>query len=262
MKTLLVSWLLAAVVAVNAQPFQLVKSITLPYTADFATIDRVGDIYVLSHNGDIQKINAAGIVEATAKLPAAPTLFDPRDGSHLFLYWRSTQRYGFLLPNLEMTRPEVQIDSALALSPYLMAPSGERDFLVLDSADWSLKKINGRTNTVSYETIIHDNETTLPSFIGLREYQNFIFLLDQKKGILIFNMMGKLLKTIGPAHLNTFGSLGEEIYFLSGDTLHFYDLFTAETRTVKLPVVATFAFLTDERLYLIQGDTVQIYSIK
>jgi hypothetical protein len=246
----------------DAQQFEKIKTIKSHFPVVYATIDRVGDLYILSSQGQLEKINSNGDVEATTTLSTFPTSFDPRDGSRLFVYWRPSQKFTYLLPNLETNRSPTSIDSAVAVSPFLVAPSGENDLLVLDSVDWSLKKINGRTNTVSYETIIHDDKSPAPTFSFLREYQNFVFLLDKRRGILVYNMMGRLLKTIGGPGIETFSSLGEELYYHTGDALFFYDLFTTETRQLKLPRPANFAFLTDTRLYIVLDNEVELYSVK
>ena len=51
----------------------------------------------------------------------------------------------------------------------------------------------------------------------MREYQGFLFLLHQEKGILIFNKMGKWIKTIERPQLKYFNFLGEELYYPEGD---------------------------------------------
>jgi hypothetical protein len=241
--------------------FHKIKTINTPYNIAFATIDRVGELYLLSDKGRVEKIGVDGDVMASASLKNTPTLFDPRDGSHLFVYDRRSQEYIFLLPALYSNQPPVKIDSAFAVAPYLVCPSGEYELIILDSADWSLKKLNRKTNTLLHETIIIDSVAVAPQILYMREYQNFIFLLDSKKGILIFNMMGKLLRTISGKEIHYFSFLGEELYYLENDTLHFFDLFNEETRSMKIPSISEFAFITDERLYLISRNKAEIFSL-
>ena len=95
-----------------------------------------------------------------------------------------------------------------------------------------------------------------------REYQNFVFLLDKKEGIKIYNGVGSLIKTIPQSGLSYFNFIGEELYYLKGNTIQLFDLFTAETREIKLPESAYFALITDERLFLVRHKAVDIYEYK
>jgi hypothetical protein len=110
-------------------------------------------------------------------------------------------------------------------------------------------------------------EVPLPATIGrhksdftaMREYQGFVFILHKKEGIHVFNSMGKHLRTLAIPGLTYFNFIGEELYYLQGNKLKFFDLFTADTRELTLPAPATIALLTDERLFLIKNTTIDIY---
>src|SRR5678815_4493641 len=59
----------------------------------FATVDRVGELYVVTKNGQIQKFDIDGKLISLYKNGPSPTLFEPRDGSRLFAYFRSCLLY-------------------------------------------------------------------------------------------------------------------------------------------------------------------------
>jgi hypothetical protein len=242
----------------SAQYIKL-KTIKIPST-DFAALDRAGQLYLLSKE-TLTKYDSNGNGEYVAKLPALPSLFDPRDGAHLFAFWKENASYQFLLPDLQPAGERKALDSSLAIGPFLICPSGDHDLIVLDSADWSMKKISTSSNRVLYETIILDSTTSAGNIKYLREYQNFIFLLDHSKGIRIFNRMGKLLKTLPAKGISYFNFLGEEVYYPEKNGLRFFDLFTAEERFVPLPTSANFALVTDQRLFIVTATTLEIYSV-
>jgi hypothetical protein len=260
-------WLMTTVIllcsmVVLGQSFVKRQTVKILHDIASAYIDRAGDVYMLSSGGKITRIDSSGTVTGAVTLEFTPTLFDPRDGSHLFFYRRSNQSYGFLLPDLTLSGAGyTTVDSAFAVSPYLVCPSGENHLIVLDSADWSMKKINRRSNELMYETIIMDGNQGARSLRYMKEYQNFVFVLDDQKGILIYNMMGRLLRSLDEPGLRSIAFLGEEVYYLKKDQLFFFDLFTAEKRTMKLPIEADFAFIADTRLYLIRNSQVSLYTI-
>ncbi|HMG93817.1 MAG TPA: hypothetical protein VK589_27350, partial [Chryseolinea sp.] len=47
----------------------------------YATVDRPGDLYIVTASGQIQKFDKDGKVTSVYKNNPAPTQFDPRDGS-------------------------------------------------------------------------------------------------------------------------------------------------------------------------------------
>ena len=247
--------------AQSQSSFENLKTVAISGPIASASVDRVGELYLVSQTGHISKISINGEIIESSNVKRVPTLFDPRDGSHIFLYWKDSRKYELRLPDLKSIAASKDIDSSFAIHPVLACPSGDHDLIVLDSADWSLKKIDGRTNTVLHETIIYEAGATSPNVTYMREYQNFVFLLDPVTGINIYNRMGKLLKTLPGKSIPYFSFLGEEIYYPVQDGLHLFNLFTAEERTISLPTAAPFALLTDERLYLVSHDKVEIYSV-
>jgi hypothetical protein len=250
-----------ALPAFGQDQFRKIKSTTLDTEVNTAAIDRVGELYLITTDNRLVRFGIDGEISAKASLGKTPDLFDPRDGSHSFLYWRNEQRYELRLPDLESVSTSGHIDSSFAIHPFLVCPSGDHDLLVLDSADWSLKKVITKDNSVLYETIIFDGKVTASDIAFIREYQNFIFVLDKSNGIRIYNRMGKLIRMIKGSSIAYFNFLGEELYYPEGDSIKFFNLFSTEERTVRMPAPFEYAFLTDERLFLVNKKLVDIYSI-
>jgi hypothetical protein len=233
-------------------------SITSPSQVLSVAVDRPGEFYTVDDQQTIRKYDSDGHVLQTARFAAHPVIFDPHDGARLFAFFADNS-VANLSPSLTITR-STPVDSAFAIHPFLVCSAGDYGLLILDSADWSIKKINLKTKTVVAEGILPDSITTSSDFTSMREYQNFVFLLDRNKGILILNSMGRLLKTIEAKDLKGFNFLGEEIYYAHGATLSFFDLFTTETRSQGLPDTVDFALITDERLLTVKGKQIQIFA--
>ena len=239
-----------------------IKTLGLSDTIAYAYVDRPGDIYAITLSGQLQRFDKDGRLSNLYRKGPSLSLFDPRDGARLFAYYRDKAQYDFLSPSFDVVS-SYKIDSAFALNPWLVCASGDHNVWVLDASDWSLKKIDMRTGTTPVEVNL-----TFPAgknkadITSMREYQNFVFILDKKEGILIFSSMGKLLKTIPAHNLRYFNFIGEELYYLAGDKLKFMDLFTTETREMNLPTKAEIALLTDERLFVIRKNVIDIYEQK
>src|SRR5690606_9283471 len=113
-----------------------------------------------------------------------------------------------------------------------------------------------------FEAILQDTVYRGANFTYMREYQNLLFLLDKYKGFRIYSTLGKYLKLIQIKELSWFNFIGEDLYYVSDDKLHFINLFTFETRAMQLPSTARFAVLTDERLFLVAPETIRIFTLK
>jgi hypothetical protein len=235
-----------------------IKSVAVTDEIIFATVDRPGDLYIMTKAGVIQKFDKDGKLLGLYKNDPAPTLFDPRDGARLFAYFHNDQHYSFLNPAFDVTRSH-KIDPSTAIDPLLMCVSGDLNFWILDGADISLKRVNGTTGVVDVDIKIDDSASGPAAFTYMREYQGFLFLLHKEKGILVFNSLGKWLKTIELPALSNFNFLGEELYYPEKDQIKFFNLFTAEKRSVPMKQPGRFVLLTDERQFFIQPTSIEFF---
>ncbi|HEY5748208.1 MAG TPA: hypothetical protein VIU12_19190 [Chryseolinea sp.] len=239
-----------------------VKSISLSDTIIYATVDRPGDLYVITKRGQLQRITPDATLSVVYKLGPLPTQFDPRDGSRLFAYFRNDRHYAFYNPSFDMTA-SYHLDSSFVIEPWLVTISGDHDIWVVDAADGSLKKVTQATETIDVDVKIPTGlYKDIKAFTFIREYQGFVFLLQPNKGIQVFSGMGKWLKTIESPTLKSFNFIGEELYYIKKDKLKFFNLFTAETREQPLPQPAQFILITDERIYTVQNKTIDFFTPK
>lgn len=223
----------------------------------FAAIDRAGDFYVVLKSGDIQKYDKNGVLLGSYSHEGIPTLFDPSNAIRLLIYYKKGQQFSWLSPDLSVN-PFQFIDPSLVIDPSLICPSGDQNMWMLDNADLSLKRVSIRDSRVLGEFSISD-QFKENRFTLMREYQNFLFLLDPKTGIAVYNSLGRLMRKIPATGLTNFNFLGEELYYAENAKIKFLDLFTAETRELSLPQPAQFVLLTDERMILTSTKQVEVF---
>ncbi len=231
------------------------KSLTLIDKTVFATVDRPGDLYIVSKGGRIQKFNVDGTLISEYKTGPAPTLFDARDGARLFAYFRDDQYYAYLNPSFDVTAKHA-IDPALTIKPWLVCASGDHNIWILDGEDKSIKRINNTTSGVDVDIRLDFSDKFRLTY--MREYQGFLFLLDLDEGIRIFSNMGKPLMTLGYPGLASFNFFGEELYYVVGNNLRLFNLFTAHTREIPLAKGGEFVLMTDVRLFSVLGNKAEI----
>ncbi len=130
---------------------------------------------------------------------------------------------------------------------------------LFDETTFRLLKVDTRYTRIAHETpleLILERQQRDITF--LREYQSKLYMVDRQSGIYVFDNMGNYQKRIAVPHLAYVGFLGDELYYLSGNQLHFQHLYTLQTRTVALPESSTpyrQVLAGDKFLYLITQDT-------
>src|SRR5687767_8120720 len=86
------------------------KTVEVSDTIIYSAVDRPGDIYVVTKEGQIQKFDKDGKLIVVYRHHGPPTLFDPRDGAKLFAYYRDKQQYDYHNPSFDIVA-SYRIDS-------------------------------------------------------------------------------------------------------------------------------------------------------
>ena len=228
-----------------------------------AFTDPEGNFILIKKDGGIEKFDKDGKMLYSNKLAEVPTLFDINRGSNMLAFNYKRREYIRLNSFLEQTEKK-PVDSAWAIDPVLVCATGNYDLWLLDAYDQTLKKIDTRSNAVSFEFPIHIENWVEEEreFIYICEYQHFIFLQEARTGIHIFNSIGKHLQTIPmPAPL-PFRFMGEDLYFKQHSNLIFVNLFDLRQASQKIESGAKQVLLTDQRRYDIFDDRVEIVDFK
>jgi len=229
-----------------------VASVDLPAGVSYAAIDRPGDLYVIMTDGEALKFDKDGKTIGKKKFSTLPTLFDPKDGTRAFAYYHELQAVESIAPDLSLG-DFTSLHPEFAVSALLVCPS-KNEFWILDSAAFSLKKTKDKGTAIAYESSFKGKNP-----VYMREYLNFLFVLDN--GIHVLNNLGKEIHMID-ADVRDFGFLGEELYYVTNSSkpvLQLVDLYTIEKREIPLPYSSQFAFVTDDRMILVDGKKVEFF---
>jgi len=235
-------------------------SFETPSEIVWAGVDRPGDLFVVLISGEVQKFNKEGKKLGSHTFKKPPRIFDPLDGTQSFYFLAGSNTYGNLSSDL-IDVSEKTLDPSFAVSPTLVCPA-LHELWILDSTDLSLGKTKAHATVISFENALQAISKNKPDFVMMREYQNYLFLLDRNNGIHMFNGLGKHIKTIAETGLRYFSFLGEELYFMKGNQVVLTDLYTNERRMLPIPAAANFILLTDDRLFAVDTKKVSIFDFK
>lgn len=224
-----------------------------------AGINPAGELFFVSTKG-VSKCNQNGsLIQTTAfENLGSITSFDSWHLTEEVIYTRDKQRIDIYTPQLDL-RTSFTIDSSFAIEPYLVAAStDEKHFWIFDAADLSLKKVNPKTGEVLTDVIISTNLAAAQEAISMREYQHFLFFRIKGK-LLVFNGMGKQLKSIELPTEASFDFFGEEMLVINKNYIQFTNLFSSEKRTLLLPQNFKQVLLTDTRLFGVTQHGIEVF---
>lgn len=222
-----------------------------------AYVDRPGDLYILHTDNKVSKFDTLGMPVADMGFEKKPTVFDPRDGARMFIYFADVKQGAFFSTE---TSQGFFIYDYFAMEPMLATSCGDNHVWIIDRGDWSVKKLDPKASKIVAEASIDKAQFPgEPDIVSIREYQNFLFVLDKTAGILIFNAIGKQIKKIDGGDIPYFNFLGEELYYKKGDKLIFYDLFDGTTREEGVDPKCLYTLLTDARKYVVYSDRIDVF---
>ena len=238
-------------------PYKKLREIKLQSKADRISVDRLGGFYIVNACG-IDQFDPDGKPQKKYH-PRGCTdteLVEAWSLMRIYAYQKSKQQFIVFDSNMEIVE-FLDIDPAFAVEPQLATPSYDlKHYWILD-IDNSIKKIDLNTDQVILES--EDLKDVKGKITHMREYQNFLFLLDSNSGIYIVNKLGKLVSKIEVPNIQYFSFAGEDLYYLKGNQLFFYDIFSKDTYFIAVPDGNQFAIATDERLILIKDQLVEIF---
>lgn len=235
------------------------KKITVIDIQDVASayVDRPGDLYILHMENKISKFDTLGMPVANLSFEQKPAIFEPRDGARMFIYFADTKKGSFFSPE---TKQEFTIQNHFAIDPILVTSSGDNHVWIVDKADWSIKRFDPKASKIIAEASIDKTQFEgEPKIITIREYQNFLFVLEKNTGILVFNGIGKQIKKIEGKKIPYFNFLGEELYYQKDNKLIFYNLFDGTSHEEAADSKACYTLLTDTRKYVVYANRIDVW---
>lgn len=246
----------------QGQPLKKLQTIPVKGIEN-VTIDRLGNIYAQLENQTINKYDTDGIWMASfSNLERIEiSQIEPWNPLSVFIF-SSPIREIELLDRSLIRLERISVDQSLAIEPALACPSSNNTYWLFDRADLTLKKIDLINSGVDLQIELNKVAHSVPpNYIALREYQNMIFLIDLTTGIEIYSIVGKRIHKIEAPGISYFGFLGQELYYLEAGNLKFYDLYTEELHQFSVGNVKQ-ALATDERLILVNADSIEIFEYK
>lgn len=249
----------------EAQSAKVVGSFNISFDPIAASIDQQGFFYFASNEGVIEKYNKEGelLYHYSPQKKAKPTLIESWQGLRVFIYYQAFQEYLFL--NRFLTDSERYNLQRFNLSQFsgLATLSGDNHLWLMNSNTMMLSKLDIDSGETLLENILSLSLTVTdfsPAFI--REYQNLLFIADQKNGILVFDNLGNYMEKIGGESIDFFSFHKNNLIIAKEGQIVLIDIYSKQKREIGTAHLSyEKVFMENNQFFALSGRRVDILSI-
>ena len=231
------------------------------------SIDRLDNIYLTDKKNNVHQFHATGRLVNTYSPPRTGHIgnIEAWNAMKVMLFYDDQQQITLLdrfLNNIATIRLRDITNNALVK---VATTTADEKIWLFNESDFSLLKYDPNTSEITSTTELNltfDRKKTDIRYI--REYQNMVYLVDKTTGIYVFDNLGNYKKTLPFAELSYIGFKGDELYFLSGGKLHFFNLYSFAERTYDVPPVPLYrqVLVGQELVYLLSENGLDLYEFE
>jgi len=208
--------LLVAVSLTAQSPDTLTLLQTLPVSANFATTDNLGNVYVLGTDNALQKFNAAGtrLTRYSNNRLGPATSLDATNPLKLMLWYADFRTVVFLDRSLTELG-SLQLDAVGFSLVRSVAMSFDGNLWAYDEALFKLKKITPE-GALLFETPALNQMVPIPPTADvLREIGNQVYLADPRQGIFVFDQYALWIETWNYPNTRDFYTVEGRQYYVT-----------------------------------------------
>ena len=246
--------------ASHAQKLHLTDSVAIGFPTA-ASIDKTGNVFISNTRGEVRKYNSLGELLATftPQQPSAIGSIEAWQMLRVFVFYNKSQQYIFLDRLLNASQPQLLKDVIHGFAS--QATTGEDNSLwLINETSLALEKYDLRTGRQLMSTdltLFLDKDF---QFLGLKTYQNKVYISMGTQGMLVFDAFGSFIQKLPFDNVTHFNFYNDELYYLDEHHIHFYNLYTFQERFIKFPanteplyglvVLDSVILITERMMYL------------
>ena len=250
------------------------QTISLSKQLEFAgpsaiSIDRLGNFYFADQRRSVYKFSPEGVLTTTYSpaISGGISSIEARNGIKILLFSYDQQRLILLdrflreISAIDLSRLPFHAGNDLFKAATF---SGDDQFWLFNESTFSVTKINALTQQPYFSTALNLIVRQKAYDVRfMREYQNNLYVVEKNAGIFVFDNMGNYRKTLPFPGLDYAGFIGDELYYLKDNTLHFYHLYNGQQRQINLAPEQNYTnvLVGDKMLYLFTDTGVDIFAI-
>ncbi len=255
----------ATAIAQDDSLFTLQKSI--PGNISSFAVDNLEQMYILSGNGQLKKLNEKGDSVAifnNVKKYGEATLIDVSNPLKIFLYYRDFSTV-VVLDRLLNMRTAIDLRRSDILQAGTVALSYDSKIWVYDEVQNKLKKIDdeGKVLQETPDFRVLFNNTVQPQ--NIFDQDKLVYLYDSIQGFFVFDYYGALKNKILITKWQHVKIVGKYIFGIDDAFIYRYNITTFRYDKWPMPAAITGArkvYFTTNRLYVLNDKGINVYGFR
>lgn len=237
-----------------AQVNSPLETILLKKTAKISA-DRYQNIYLINDKQDVIKYENSEQLYSSIKRTEI-THIEAANSLKIFLFNKEYQEYTLLDKYLtHISTTPFNTDEIGFVNYATLAIDG--NIWAIDNTDYSLKKVNIRNNKTMVETnlnfilneVAFNNEDEI---LFMKESGNYLYICTKSNGILVFDNLGTYKKKLSFNAISFLGFKDNDLYFITGKELTYFNLLSLETKKELLPFSGSKALIVGNKIYIVE----------
>lgn len=246
-------------VAQELIPIKSIKS-----EADFFRVDNFGKLYVVKNN-EINLYDPKGnfLVRNSNKFYGEISDLDASNGLESLLFFKDLSQVVFLDNQLAEKGKELSLEEIGFDQVTLACTSHGLGVWLYDQTRFELTRVdqNGKFTVKSGNLLQILGYAPQPNF--MREVNNWVYLNDPKRGILVFDIYGAYYKTIPVKGLEYFQIKDRRVFYLKKGYYQSFDMQELSFDTLfKLEPEVKEVFLTKNQLNILKNSELGLFEYK
>jgi hypothetical protein len=230
------------------------------------SLDRMSNVYLTDSKNNLFQYNATGRIMNTYSPSRTGHIgnVEAWNGMKVMLFYDDQQQIILLdrfLNNISTINLRNYTDGLIKVA----TTTADDRLWLFNESEFSLLKFDPRSFEIVSTTPLNltfDRKKTDIRFI--REYQNMVYMVDKTTGIYVFDNLGNYKKTLPFPELSFIGFKGDELYFLTGGKLHFFNLYSFAERSLDVPPAPTYrqVLVGEDLVYLLSDSGLDLYGFE
>lgn len=255
--------LLVTLTSVTAQETKLELITRASVTADFMEVDNIGNLYTI-YESEIIKRDLTGkqLMKNSSLAFGEISSLDASNALKMLLYFKDLSQVIYLDNQLSARGDRLELDFMGYNQTVAICRSYNDGVWIYDQTTFELTRLTEQLEPSAQSGNLNQILGFVPEPTYIREYNNWVYVNDPLHGVLVFDWYGSYTKNIPIKGLKKFVVKANQLFYLKDNSLHSYDLNTAQFAEIKLSENDIVDFsLFEDKLLLISKNELIVYRI-
>ena len=241
----------------------LVLKKSVAHTALMVECDNIGNIYSISAN-EISKWDKDGIflLKNSSQVFGNIASLDASNALKMILFFRDLSQISYIDNLLSQRGDRIELDMLGFYQTTAVCRSYNDGFWLFDQTTLELTRFTEQLEITAQSGNLSQILGDVPNPLYMREYNDFLYVMDENYGVRVFDWYGSYVKTIPVGKVSKFVIRADKLFVINGNMLESYDLKSAKWSKISLSDQNVVDFtLWNDQLVILTENQLSVYEI-